>query len=153
MQVEADHHGDRRAYDFTHAAQQFTLPVFVMFGHHRSVQIEVDRLQLGSLSQSAANQIGHALESVARYVAARFGGAPAQRVQLMAGALRRIDKSAQRDIEPGHGLDQCFTDGESRPAVGAFESLERRQVRREGIGFVLEAADGDNFYRGHENTL
>jgi hypothetical protein len=151
VQVETDHDRNRGADDFAYASQQLAFAILVMLGNHRAVQIEVYRVQRLSIAQPGTDQVGHPLERVARDVTARFGGAPAKRQQLVPLLPRAFDKAGERDVEPLHDVDQFLPDAQTGPAIRALEILERRQVGRKSIGFVLKAADRNRIGNHHEN--
>src|SRR5262252_1396180 len=68
----------------------------------------------------------------------------------MAEALQRLHRPGDRDVEAGDGVDHLRSPHEGRPGIGAGEILPRRFLRREGVGLVLKAADGD---AGHVHAL
>ena len=46
VQVEADHQRQIVADRLAHAGENFAFAVVEMFGHHRAVQVEIDRIEL-----------------------------------------------------------------------------------------------------------
>ena len=152
VQIEADDDRHPSADQLAHAPQQLAFAVFVMLGDHRAVQVEVNRVQRQRLAQPVTENLRYLFECILGHVAARLGGAPGERQQPVTVLARAIDESAERYIEPGHGLEQRLAGSQRRPAIGARESLEWRQVRREGIGFVLKTADRDSLYITHPNS-
>ena len=152
VQVEADHDRHVGTDDGTHPAQEFPLAVLVVFADHRAVEVEVHPVELSGRFNPAADKFGDALGGIARDETAGLGRTPAQWQQVVTRRLRPGQVAAERDIEAAHGVEQRFAAGQRGPAVGALEGMEISAVRREGIGFVLKAADGNLSGSGHASS-
>ena len=124
--------------------QDLALAVVEVLRDHGAVEIEVDGVEGRSLREVFAEHGGHALESVARHVGARFGRTPQGGHQLLSRGARRLHEACDRDIEPREGIEHCRTSGQARPGVVLEEVLEGRTHGREGVGLVLKARDGDS---------
>ena len=98
--VQVERHQDRhvRTDGIAHAAQQLALAVVVVFRHHRAVQLEEDRVRTLA-AQPVDHDPGHALEGVARDLAARHGAAPGERDHDVPGLLGRIHEIGDREID------------------------------------------------------
>ena len=70
-----------------------------------------------------------------------------RRHQLPAIGFGRLDEAGQADIDVAHDLEHVGAMRHRRPAAAMHEIVIGRLGRREGVGLVQEAADGD---AGHQ---
>ena len=142
--VQVERHQDRhvRTDGVAHAGEQLALAVVVVFRHHRAVQLEEDRVRLLA-AQPVDHDPGHALEGVARDLAARHRPAPGERDHDVPGLLGRIHEIGDREIDAPEGRKHAFADGQRRPRPGLHEVVPGRRFRDESISLVHEPADRD----------
>jgi hypothetical protein len=76
MVVQANHDGHQLAHRRTDSSQQLTLSVLEVIGHHRTMQVEIDRIQGHGLRQQAHDAARNALEGVTRDHPARTATGP-----------------------------------------------------------------------------
>ena len=143
VQIEACDQGRFRSDHAAHPAQDLPFAVLQMLGHHGAVQVEIDAVQVAHLAQILDELRHDAFEGVFGDVRRRLGRGPGQGPRVVAQAPRFIDEAGDRDVDPGHGVEQGLAARETGPAAGAREILVGRLAGREGIGLVLKAPDGD----------
>ena len=78
------------------------------------------------------------------------GAAGDGRHQFPAIGFRRLDKAGEADIDVAHHLEHVGAMRHRRPAAAMHEIGIGRLGRREGVGLVQEAANGDT---GHQCCL
>src|SRR3546814_2463806 len=74
-------------------------------------------------------------------------GGPGDGMQRPFLLFRFGDEAADRDVHRLEGRVDRRALGQRRPALAADELVERRLLRRKGVGLVLEAGDGNA--KGH----
>ena len=150
VQVEADHQRQVLADHLAHPRQNFAFAVVEMFGHHGAMQIEIDRIERPRRLDAVDHHLDDALKGVLGYMRRRAGAAGNGRHQLPAVGLGRVDKAGQPDIDVAHHLEHIGALRHRRPAAAMHEVGIGRLRRREGVGLVQEAANGDT---GHQFGL
>ena len=114
-----------------------------MLRHHGAVEIEVDRVDPLRPFEILQNLARDPLEGVLRHLRRRLGRGPGERLQLMPQRAGLVSETGNGDVHPGHGLEQTLPSAQRRPATAFGEGPIGGLGRREGVGLVLEAADGD----------
>ena len=64
MQIEADDQRQILADHLAHARQNFAFAVVEMFGHHRAVQVEIDRIERAGGCDAVDHHLDDALERI-----------------------------------------------------------------------------------------
>ena len=147
MEVEAHDQRQVLAYHLAHAPEDFALAVVEMFRDHRTVQIEINRIELSRRLDALDQYLDDALIGVAGHMRAGTGAARNRRDHLPALSFRRFNESRQPDIDVAHDPEHVCALSHRRPATAMHEVVVGRLRRREGIGLVQEAANGDT---GHQ---
>jgi hypothetical protein len=147
VQVEADHERQVLADRLANAGKDFTFAVVEMFCDHRAVQIEIDAVDGAGGLDAVDDGLGDALIGVLCDVGRRACRAPDRRHQLPAFRFRRRHKTGHADIDVAHPLEQPGAVRHRRPAAAPHERVIDRLGRREGVGLVQEAANGDTGHR------
>ena len=150
VQIEADHQRQILADHLAHPRQNFAFAVVEMFGHHGAVQIEIDGVERPGGFDAVDHHLDDALIGILGDMRRRTGAAGDRRNQLPAIGLRRFDESGQSHIDTAHHLEHVGAQRHRRPAAAMHEIGIGRLGRRESVGFVQEAANGDT---GHEGYL
>ena len=143
VEVETDRDGQALAQQVAQAAQQLALPVLMAFGDHRPVQVQIDAVQVARCPQVLQQHPGDGLKSLVRDMGGGRRRTPAERQDFMPQLLQRLQRSGDRQVDPGHARRKFISPEQTRPALGFQEMTERRLGGRKGVGFVLKAADGD----------
>ena len=149
VQVEADDQRQFLADHLAHAAQNFAFAVVEMLGHHRAVQVEIDRIERAGIGDAVDHHLDDALERIPGDMGRGTGAAGDRRHQLPAIGFGGFDKAGEADIDLAHHLEDVGAVRHRRPAAAMDEIGIGRLRRREGIGLVQEAADGDT---GHQEV-
>ncbi len=143
MKIEADDQRQLLADHLAHARENFALAVVEMFGDHRAVQIEIDGVDRAGGLDAIDDHFGDAFIGILCDVRRRACGAPDGRHQLPAFRLRRRHETCHADIDVAHFLEQLRAHRHRRPSTTLHKRVIGRLGRREGVGLVQEAADGD----------
>ncbi len=151
MQVETGHQRQVLADHLAHALEKFAFAVVEMLGHHRAVQIEIDRIQWPGGGDAIDHDLDDAFVGIPGHVRARGGGTGNGRNQLPAIDLGLLDKASQADIDVAHDPEHIGALRHRRPAAAMHEIIVSRLRRREGVGLVQEAANGDTDHGSHLN--
>ncbi len=142
MQVQAGDDRHVRAHRRTQPGQQFAFAVVVLVGHHRAVQVQIDRV--GPLCARGVHDLaGDALERIGGHMRRRAGAGPDHRQQfrLVAGQFAdRADEAARRDIDVAQRQHVGAAHHRGK-ALAADKVVVVGLGRREGIGFVLETGE------------
>jgi len=147
VQVERAHDRHRGPDDRAHAAHDLGFRIVVVIGHHRAMQVEIDGVEPSGLNEALDHLRHHALEGIARHGAARLGRAPHQRHHFVAGRRRGGDEAAARTRQLRVGGDvAAVQEGQARRPRGEVRVGRRR--RREGVGLVQEAREGNARHGG-----
>ena len=127
----------------TDAAHQLAFAILVVLGHHRPVQIEIDRVDRSLSLQILDDPANHLLVGLALDIRGGRRRAPAQWHEFVAQRLQRLYGTGDRDVEPLDRIDQLRPAHKTRPGIGALKIRPGRLERGKGIGLVLEPADRD----------
>src|SRR3984957_6483878 len=107
------------------------------------MQIEIDGVQLPRRLDAVNHHLGDAFECILCHMRGGTGGAGNGRHQFPAVDVSLLDKACQSDIDMAHDLEHLGTLGHRRPAAAMHEIVIIRLRRREGVGLVQKAANGD----------
>ena len=143
VQVERVDHGDLPADDVAHPCENLALAVLEVIGHHGAVQVEKDRVEGTVASEILGQHAGDPLERVPGDKGRGFGRGPQQRHELVTVVAGGLDESLEAQVQTRDGIEHRRAPGQAGPCVVQFEIREGRDIRGEGVGLVLEAADGD----------
>ena len=66
VQIEADHQRQILADHLADAGENFAFAVVEMFGHHRAVQVEIDRVERSGGGDAVDHLLDDALERIRR---------------------------------------------------------------------------------------
>ena len=105
MQVEADDQRHILADHLAHARQNFAFAVVEMLGHHRAVQIEIDRIERAGGRDAVDHHFGDALEGIPGDMGARDWRGGDRRHQFPAIGFGVFDKAGESDIDVAHDLE------------------------------------------------
>ena len=147
VKVERCDDGNVRADERAYPAQQLTLAVLEVLGHHRPVQAEVHRVEGTRGPQPVQNEPRDVLPGMLGDVGGRRGGPPGRGQQVVPRALRLVDEPRDGEVHAPHPVRKPGSGGQLRPFVGGLELGERRERGCEGVGLVLKAADRDARHR------
>ena len=128
------------------AAQQLALRIAEALRHHSAMQFQVDRVERPlrhRLLQVVQQQRRHALESLGGDGAGGAGGGPAQRRHGDALRLGGADGAGGGEAGRADHIQHRGGPQQWRRPARRQEIRPGRGARREGMAFVLEAADGD----------
>jgi hypothetical protein len=114
-----------------------------MLGDHRAMQVEIDAVERHMRGEVVEDITGDLLIGVALDIRGGRRRAPAERQQLMAERLQRLDRAGDRQVEPLDRIDQLGPAHKAGPGVGPLEIGPARASRRKGVGLVLKPADRD----------
>ena len=143
VQIEADDERQILADHLAHPRQNFAFAVVVMFGHHRAVQVEIDGIEGAGVGDAVDHLIHDAFECILRDMRRWAGGSRDRRDQLPAIGFGRLNEAGKADIDLAHDLEDVGPVRHRRPAAAVHEIVIGRLGRRERVGLVQEAADGD----------
>ena len=143
VQVEADHQRQVVADYAADAGENFAFAVVEMFCHHGAMQIEIDGIQWPCRLDAVNHHFGYAFERIFCHMRGGTGGAGDGRHQFPAIGFCLLDKACQSDIDVAHDLEHIGTPCHRRPAAAMHEIVIIRLRRREGVGLVQKAANGD----------
>jgi len=143
MQVEADHQRQLLADHLTHALEDFAFAVVEMLGHHGAVQIEINGIERSGGPDAVDHHRDDALERILGHMGRGTGSTEDGRHQLPAVVFCLLDKARQPDIDVAYGAQHIRSLHHRRPAAAMHEIGIERLRRREGVGLVQEAANGD----------
>jgi len=143
VQIEADDEGQILADHLAHACQNFAFAVIVMFRHHRAVQVEIDRIERAGACDAVDHLRDDAFERVFGHVGRGAGAAGNRRYHLPAVRGGLLGEACKPDIDLFHDLEHIRPVRHRRPAAAMHEIGIGRLGRRESVGLVQEAADGD----------
>ena len=147
VQVETDHQRHVLADQFSHAREDFALPVVEMLGHHRPMQIEIDAVNRAGRRKSVEQHRNDAFECIFRDMRRRRRTAGDGRRKLPAFCLSRLDKPRKAEIDAAHDLEKAGTLRHRQRAAALYESLVRGLGWSEGVGLVQKAADGNTCHQ------
>nr|WP_266919718.1 hypothetical protein [Streptomyces sp. NBC_00893] len=98
VQVQAHHDRDIVPNDRAQSAEQFAFAVVMVFGRHRAVQVEVDRIRPNGLCR-IEDLAGDALVGVAGDPSGRAGRRPDHGHDVPVVGPRGGEKAAHRDVD------------------------------------------------------
>ena len=143
MQIEAHHERHLRADHVAHAAQHRAFRVLDVLGHHRPVQVEIDRIEVRDGCEIFAQHADDALVRIAGDVRTRLRGSPHERGQLVPGGPCDVHEPNDRNVHVHQRVKQRRATRQSGPPVVLLELLVPRQGGRESVGLVIESANCD----------
>ncbi len=151
--VEARDDRQIGADDAPDAAQQFAFAVLGVLGHHRAMQVEVDRIERPEVRQVRGEQLPHAFVGVLGDVGCRRRRGPGQRDNFVAEFAQTLHRAGDRDVESLDACDHFRSMKKTRPGVGADEIVPGRLLRRKSVRFVLKAANCNPRHRCPRFTI
>ncbi len=143
MQVEADHQRNIVADHLSHAGEDFAFAVVVMLGHHRAVQVEIDRIELACRCKAVDHRLGDALEGVLGDMRTGRRRRKDRRDEVPTLGLGRLDETSEPHIDAPHVFQHAVAQLHARKPAAMDKGIIGRLGRRKRVGFVQEAADGD----------
>ena len=99
--VEIEARDDRhvRVHECAHASQKLALPVFEMFRHHGTMEIEIDRIDGQGRCKIADQHCRDALIGVARDVGRRLRVPPDERDEFVSHGAGGVDESGDGNVD------------------------------------------------------
>jgi len=151
IQAGRDRHAppDHRA----HAAQDLALAVLEFFRHHGAVQVEVYAVDRQRLLEVGDHLAGDAVERFPGDVRRGTRRGPGGADQAVSHRAQRLDCTSGRNVGAFHRAENGLAVLHSGPAAAGFEGGIGCLRGGEGIGLVLEAADGDSTHGRLELSL
>ena len=143
MQIQAGDDRHVRSDRLSQAGEQLAVGVFEMLGDHGTVQIEEQAVEGKRRGDRANETPRYVFEGVLGDMGRGKGGAPECRNKRPAPPLGFLDEAANRHIDVSGRLDDSVALQKRRPEVAMLEGAKISHRRREGVGFVQEAADGN----------
>ena len=145
VQVEARDDRHLRPDDAAHARENLAFAVVEMLGHHRAVQVEVDAVD-GRPPARGARVISPTMRSNASLVTCAEGDAAphASPGVRWPARVQRVERAGGRNVGAVEARRDRVAERQRRPAAALLERVIVRLRRREGVGLVLESADGNH---------
>ena len=140
VQIEADDHGQMRAVAVADTRQERALAIVETVGDHRAMEIEINRIGASDPVEDAA---GDPAESIIGDRPRGLGGAPQDRLQVVARSSRGLGKARDRQVHASGLGEHLRPSQKPRPAIGHLEFRHPRLTLGERVGLMLKPGDGN----------
>ena len=145
VHVEADDDRQVQAVTVADQRQKRAFAIVMALGDHRAVEVEIDRVR----AFDAVEDVGRdGFERVVGDGARGFGGTPEDWLEVMARREGALGKARDGQVHALGSGDDIGPAQKARPAIRHLELGQAGEALGEGVGFMLEACDGNAGHLG-----